>query len=87
MKGKRHQEKVVDKNTRCLCIVEIRSIPTPDAESRLSRSIDILLVSAAKELEASIDAKIEEPSQNSPLTEAMERKDESQSSGKKTRET
>jgi len=66
--------------------VEIRSIPTPDAESRLSRAVDMLLGSAEKELEGGINAKKEEePPQNNPLTEAMEGKDESQSCGKKTR--
>jgi len=66
VKNKRRQENVVDKNTRCLCIVEIRSIPTPDAESRLSRAVDMLLGSAEKELEGGINAeKEEEPPKDS----------------------
>lgn len=66
MNGKRHQEKVVGKNTRYLCIVEIRYIPTPDAELRLSRAIDILLMSATREPEGSTnDQKEEESPQDS----------------------
>lgn len=60
MKGKRHPEKVGRKNNRCLRIVEIRYTPTPDAESRLSRAIDILLRSAATELQGNVSAKKEE---------------------------
>ena len=60
MKGKRHPEKVGRKNNRCLRIVEIRYTPTPDAELRLSRAVDILLRSAATELEGSVSAKKEE---------------------------
>ncbi len=48
VKGKRHQEKVVGKNTRCLCVVEISYVRTPDADERLSRAIEILLRSAAR---------------------------------------
>ena len=48
VKGKRHQEKVVGKNTRCLRVVEISYVRTPDADERLSRAIEILLRSAAR---------------------------------------
>ena len=48
VKGKRHQEKVVGKNTRCLRVVEISYVSTPDADERLSRAIEILLRSAAR---------------------------------------
>jgi len=51
VKGKGRQGKVVDKNRRCLRIMTIRYAPAPDAESRLSRAIDILLESAARERE------------------------------------
>ena len=78
MKGKRHPEKVGRKNNRCLRIVEIRYTPTPDADWSLRRAADILLRSAVRELEGSIDAKKEaELPQGSPLIEAMETKDES----------
>ena len=60
MKGKRHPEKVVRKNNRCLRIVEIRYTPTPDANWRLRRAVDILLRSAATDLEGSVNAKKEE---------------------------
>jgi len=54
--GKRHG----DKNNRCLRIVGIRYVPTPDANSRLARAIDILLRSAATDLSGSVSAKKEE---------------------------
>ena len=80
--------KRVNKGRQRLKVVEIRSIPTPDAESRVLRAIDILLVSAAKELEASINVKKEEElPRNNPLAKAMKRRDEFQSSGKKARTT
>jgi hypothetical protein len=60
VKGERHTEKVGRKNNRCLRIAEIRYVSTPDAESRVSRAIDILLRSAATELEGSGSAKKEE---------------------------
>ena len=56
MKGKRHG----DKNNRCLRIVGIRYVPTPDADWRLRRAIEILLRTAARELEGSVNAKKEE---------------------------
>jgi len=53
-------------------------MPTPDADSRLARAVNILLRSAVRGLEGSIDAKKEEePPQDNPLTEVTERKDES----------
>ena len=67
MKGKRDQEKVGDKNNRCLRIVEIRYVSTPDADSRLSRAVDILLRSAARELEGGNNAKKEEPPRDGSL--------------------
>ncbi len=60
MKGKGHPEKVGRKNNRCLRIVEIRYRPTPDADRRLRRAVDILLRSAGKESERSISAQKEE---------------------------
>ena len=61
-----------------LRVVRVGYVSMPDAESRLSRAIDILLRSAATELEGSVSAKKEaEPPQGSPLIEATERKDES----------
>ena len=66
MKNKRHQENVVNKNTRCLCIVAIRYVSTPDADLRLARAIDILMRSTAKELKGSTNAeKEEEPPKDS----------------------
>lgn len=86
MKGKRHPEKVGRKNNRCLRIVEIRYTPTPDADWRLRCAVDILLRSAVREPEGSINAKKEEdPPQDNPLTEAIEKIDESQSSGETAR--
>ena len=76
MKGKRHPEKVGNEDNRCLRIVGIRYMPTPDADSRLARAVNILLRSAVRGLEGSIDAKKEEePPQDNPLTEVTERKD------------
>ena len=46
--------------------VEIRYIPTSDADWRLHRAIDILLRLAANESEGSINAKEEEPPQDMP---------------------
>lgn len=67
MKGKRHQEKVVGKSIPRLGIVEVHYVPVPDADSRLTRAIDILLRSAAREVEGSTDAqKWEKPAQDSP---------------------
>jgi len=43
-----------------LRVVRVGYVSTPDAESRLSRAIDILLRSAATELEGSVSAKKEE---------------------------
>ena len=57
MKGKRHQERAVGKNTQCLHMVEIRHVITPGADSRLSHAIEILLRSAEKEPKGSINAK------------------------------
>ena len=69
-----------------LRVAQIHYVSPPDAESRLSRAVDILLGSAVRDLEVGINAKEEEEApQDSPLTEAMERKDESQSSGEKAR--
>lgn len=75
MKGKRHG----DKNNRCLRVVGIRYVPTPDAESRLSRVVDILLRSAARELEGSVSAKKEEE----PLKDSRPEKIAGQSDGEK----
>jgi len=48
-------------------VVEIRYVPVPDADLRLTRTINILLRSAARELEGSTDAqKGEKPGQDSP---------------------
>lgn len=59
-------------------VVRVGYVSTPDANSRLSRAVGMLLRLAARELEGSINAKKEdEPPQNNPLSEAMERKDES----------
>lgn len=67
-------------------VVRVGYVSTPDADWRLRRAVDMLLRSAARELEGSINTKREEePLQNNPLSEAMGRKDESQSSEKKTR--
>jgi len=41
--------------------VEIRHIPTPDAEWRLRRAIDILLSAAATERKGNANAREEEP--------------------------
>jgi len=41
-------------------VVEIRYMPVPDADLRLTRAIDLLLRSAARELEGSTDAPKEE---------------------------
>lgn len=66
--------------------VEIGYIPTSNADWRLRRAVDILLRSAVREMEGRIGTKKEaEPHQGSPLTEATETKDESQSSGEKAR--
>jgi hypothetical protein len=49
-----------------LKVVGIQYVPTPDADVRLSRAIDILLRSVERELERSIkDKKEEEPPQDS----------------------
>ena len=69
MKGKRHQEKDVGKNTRRLRVVEIRYVRTPDADERLSRAIDILLCSVVRgtaKSEGSIDAKKKHTLSNAP---------------------
>lgn len=60
MKGKRQPGKVGRRNDRCLRVVKIRYMSTPDADWRLHRAIDILLRTAATELEESINAKKEE---------------------------
>jgi hypothetical protein len=84
VKGKRRQEKVDNKNVPRLRVVEIRYVPTPSADLRLSRAVDILLAAAADTLEGSLNAKKEvETPQNSPLVKAMDGKDEYQSSKKK----
>ena len=78
MRGERRHERAGDKNIPRLRVVEIHYVSTSDADSRLSRAVDILLGSAVRDLEVGINAKEEvEASQDSPLTEAMERKDES----------
>jgi hypothetical protein len=51
------------KGEQRLRVVEIRYVPTPDAEERLSRIIDILLKAAARDTtqaEASTDTKKKE---------------------------
>jgi len=63
------------KERQRLHVVNIRYVRTPDADSKLSRAIDILLGSAVRELEGNINAKKEEkPPRNNRLTKAMERK-------------
>ena len=57
MKDKRHEEKVGDKNIRCLRIVAIHYVSTPNADLRLARAIDILLEAAMKEPEGSTNVK------------------------------
>lgn len=57
--------------------VKIECALMPDSDRRLSRAIDILLRSATKEPEGSINDKKAEPPQGSPLIEATETKDES----------
>ena len=50
---------------RRLRVVEIHYVPTPDADARLSRAVDILLCSAARDAarsEKSTNAKKEKPS-------------------------
>lgn len=58
--------KRVMKDRQRLRVVEIRYTPTPDADERLSRAIDILLGAAAGEPEGSTnDQKEEESPQDS----------------------
>ena len=55
-------------------VVEIRYVPTPDANERLSRAINILLGSAARgtaKSEGSIDAKKEGPSHQAPAENTL----------------
>jgi len=74
VKGKRHQEKVVGKNTRCLCVVEIRYVRTPDADDRLSRAIDILLKAAAEANSQSKDTSNgKKPDGQAPAEDALTR--------------
>ena len=71
MKGKRHG----DKNNRCLRIVGIRYVPTPDADSRLLHAIDVLLGSEPREPKESINAKKEAPPQDSQPEEVADHRD------------
>ena len=57
MKDKRHEEKVGDKNIRCLRIVAIHYVSTPNADLRLARAIDRLLRSVAEGPKGSTDVK------------------------------
>lgn len=54
--------KRVMKDRQRLRVVEIRYTPTPDADERLSRAIDILLRSAVREPEGSTNVEKEEES-------------------------
>jgi len=65
VKDKRHEEKVGDKNTRCLRILAIHYVSTPNADLRLARAIDLLLRSVAEGLKGSINDKEEEPPKDS----------------------
>ena len=65
------------KERQRLPVVKIRYVRMPDAKSRLSRAIDILLGSAARELERSVNAeKEEEPPQEAGLKEVTDQTDE-----------
>ena len=57
-------------------VVSMRHVSIPDAESRFSRVIDILLRSAATELQGSVGAKKEEkPPQDSQPEEVADHRD------------
>jgi two-component SAPR family response regulator len=53
-------KKHTERKGKRLKVTGIQYAPAPDAKSRLSRAIDILLRSAATELEGSVSAKKEE---------------------------
>ena len=64
---------------RCLRIVEIRYVRTPDADERLSRAVNILLASAARgaaKSEGSINAKKEELPHQAPAEDTLTGGDE-----------
>ena len=65
MKDKRHQEKVGDKNTRCLRIVAIHHVSTPNADLRLACAIDLLLRPVAGSRKEAPMLKEKEPAQDS----------------------
>lgn len=77
---KRRDSKVVTRRTNCegqrLVVVDVRYVAIPDAESRLSRAIDILLRSAATGREGSVSAKKEEePPKDSRLEKIAGQRD------------
>jgi hypothetical protein len=53
-------KKHTERKGKRLKATEIQCVPTPDTDERLSHIVDILLRSAATELEGSVSAKKEE---------------------------
>lgn len=77
--------KRVMKDRQRLRVVEIRYVPTPDADERLSRALDILLRSAARKATVSEEStnakKEEEPPRESPAEDTLTAGDEEQKNG------